>query len=213
MQMSIARQKLAPKFVPKFTPTVLGTVLGIGLSLSACTNGPPPPPGWPGYTTSNDSYVPLNTAQVNAARAYAPPLNANGGCARAEDLRAVKAAVIKQRLMVAGYSCQASDSYNDFVRAYRSDLQASDSDLQDFFTRLHGSAGERALDSFKTRIANSSMSDSLANTGRYCADARARFYSAMSPRRQSLDNFLAAQTINATERFTPCDMTTASTIR
>jgi len=189
--MSIARTKLTH------------TILGIVLLLGACTNGPPPPPGWPGITTSNDVYAP----------SYAAPTLSPGGCARAEDLRAVKATLIKQRLMVAGYSCQAADSYNDFVRAYRGDLQASDADLQKFFTRLHGQAGDRAIDSFKTRIANNSMSDSIADTGLYCADAQARFHTAMSLRRKSLDHFLAVQTINTTERFTPCDLTTASNIR
>lgn len=185
--------------LPNFRRTILCTVL----LLAACTNGPPPPPGWPGVTTNNDFNAPSYTA----------PSYVSEGCARSEDLRAVKTAVIKQRLMVAGYSCQAADSYNDFVRAYRRDLQDSDSDLQSFFYRLHGQEGDRALDSFKTRIANVSMSDRIADSGGYCADARARFNSAMSLRRKSLETFLASQTINTRERFAPCDMSTASNTR
>ncbi|MEE8439851.1 MAG: hypothetical protein V3S07_09695 [Micropepsaceae bacterium] len=131
-------------------------------------------------------------------------------CARSQDLRAVNAAVIKQRLMVAGYSCQAADSYNDFIRAYRRDLQDSDYDLQTFFYRLYGQEGDRALDSFKTRIANISMVNSVTDTGAYCASARASFDTAMSIRRKSLETFLVSQTTGTAERFAPCDVSTAS---
>ena len=53
------------------------------------------------------------------------------GCARPEDMSAVKTAAIQQRLMVAALSCHAVDLYNKFVTSYQKDLQASDMALQE----------------------------------------------------------------------------------
>src|SRR5215471_16655874 len=62
----------------------------------------------------------------------------SAGCANSEDMFAVRAAAVQQRLMVAAFSCQAIKLYNEFVTTFQKDLQASDHALQDFFRRLNG---------------------------------------------------------------------------
>ncbi len=120
-------------------------------------------------------------------------------------MRAVKAAAIKQRLMVASYACQATDSYRKFVAAYRDELAASDEDLQSFFYRLDREAGDQALDTYKTRLANSAMLDNLADAKGYCAGARQTFSVAMSMPSSELDLFLLTQDVPLTEKVSPCN--------
>src|SRR5579871_820215 len=78
---------------------------------------------------------------------------AAGGCARPEDMTAIKAAAVQQRLMVAALSCDAAQLYNSFVRAYQKELQASDRTLENFFRRLNGRTGTEDYHAFKTRLA------------------------------------------------------------
>jgi hypothetical protein len=176
------------------TPNVELTILCTVLLLAACSTAPPP------------LAVP-EQPQVTAPMARAPT---SMGCANSVDLQAVKAATIKQRLMVAVYACKAGDAYNDFVFAYREDLKASDIALQNFFNRLHGQSGDRAFDSFKTRMANTSAIDSIADSSGYCRSTKAAFGTAMAIPVKSLETFLASQTMESTEGFSRCDVVTAS---
>jgi len=111
-------------------------------------------------------------------------------CAGSDDVFALRAAAVQQRLMVAAFSCQAVDRYNRFVLAYRKDLQASDLALQKFFRRLNGQTGTADYHSFKTRLANASSMDSIRDTA-YCANAEATFADALAARNKSLRIFLA----------------------
>jgi len=176
-------------------------------ALAACTNGPPPPPA-----AYSSSYYPSPAARSVArpSRTLTPSYT---GCAQDQELRAAKTAAVKERLMVAGLTCKAEDSYNDFIRAYRRELQNSDSDLQGLFTRVHGKNGDRALDSYKTRIANVSMMDSIADAANYCASAKASFAAAKSNRSRSLENFIATQDMDPRAELSPCMLETASAFR
>src|SRR5580704_13108267 len=75
-----------------------------------------------------------------AANVFAASASA-AGCARPEDMTALKAAAVQQKLMVAALTCDAVKLYNDFVRSYQKDLQASDKALQNFFRRVNGVSG------------------------------------------------------------------------
>lgn len=121
-------------------------------------------------------------------------------------MRAVKAAAIGQRLMVASYACHATDTYKDFMALYRDEMRTSDFALQDFFHRLNNEAGESAHDTFKTRLANSAMLDSLADTKGFCASTKQSFSVAMSLPSKKLDLFLISQTFPLTERVSPCNV-------
>ena len=155
------------------------------------------------YPGSPRPEPPVPSAQPQA-RAPSTRVPTYFGCANANDMRAVKAAAIKQRLMVASYACQATDSYRKFVSTYRSDLQASDKALQDFFYRLDREAGDRALDTYKTRLANSAMLEKLSDSKGYCARANQTFSVAMSMPSAELDLFLVTQELPLTERVSPC---------
>src|SRR5580765_3608171 len=88
---------------------------------------------------------------------------AASGCARPEDMSALKAAAIQQKLMVAALSCDAVKLYNDFVKSYQKELLASDKALQTFFRRLSGAGGTEQYHAYKTRLANASSMQSIGN--------------------------------------------------
>jgi len=123
------------------------------------------------------------------------------GCASREDMFAVRAAAMQQRLMVAAFSCHATQLYNRFITTYQSDLQASDLALQNFFRRLYGQTGIADYHSFKTRLANMSSIQSIHDTQSYCANAQATFNAALTNTKKSLPVFLARQTTTADNAF------------
>jgi hypothetical protein len=133
----------------------------------------------------------------------------SAGCANSEDMFAVRAAAVQQRLMVAAFTCHAADRYNNFVTSYQKDLQASDRALQNFFLRLNAKTGIADYHSFKTRLANTSSIQSFRDTN-YCVDAQTTFEAALSKKR-SLSVFMAGQTTAVDDTFSPCQVLTAST--
>ncbi len=170
--------------------TKLATVWSV-LFVAACASDPTPiQPSSP-------------QAQV---RTPAPSAPAFMGCANSGDMHAVKAAAIGQRLMVASYACQAKRPYQEFIAVYRDEMRTSDIALQDFFHRLDSEAGERAVDTFKTRLANSAMLDSLADTKGFCASTQQTFSAAMSLPSKKLDLFLLTQDFPLTEKVSPCNI-------
>ena len=132
------------------------------------------------------------------------------GCARPEDMNAIKAAAVQQRLMVAALSCDAVQLYNKFVTAYQKDLQASDRALQNFFRRLNGRAGEENYHAFKTRLANASSMQSIGDITGYCASAKEVFSAALDGPKANLTVFISGQTTSADNAFSPCQIRTAA---
>jgi len=118
-------------------------------------------------------------------------------CARADDVYALRAAAIQQRLMVAALDCYAADRYNKFVMAYRKELRASDITLQRFFRRLNGRTGEADYHSFKTHLANASANHSADDRQGYCASAETTFGGALSRKSKSLRIFVEDTPIEA----------------
>jgi hypothetical protein len=133
-------------------------------------------------------------------------------CANPADMYAVRTAAIQQKLMVAALSCHSIEVYNKFVTSYRTDLQASDRHLQDFFRRLYGPSGTANYHSFKTRLANSSSLESLNDPG-YCVNAQATFDAALENRSKSLTVFISDRPTEAERAFSQCEVITASTKR
>jgi len=126
------------------------------------------------------------------------------GCARPNDMAAVKTAAIQQRLMVAALSCDAAKLYNSFVSTYQKDLQASDRDLQNFFRRLHGKNGTEEYHAFKTRLANASSMASIGDITGYCASAKQLFDDALNSARSTLGAFVANRETTADATFEQC---------
>jgi len=132
------------------------------------------------------------------------------GCARPEDMTAIKAAAVQQRLMVAALSCNAIQLYNKFVTSYQKELQNSDQALQNFFRRLKGKTGTEEYHAFKTRLANASSMQSIGDITGYCASAKETFDTALNPAKTNLAVFVSAQTTSADNTFSPCQVRTAA---
>lgn len=129
---------------------------------------------------------------------------AQAGCARPNEMAAVKAAAIQQRLMVAALSCDAAKLYNNFVSTYQKDLQASDRDLQNFFRRLNGKGGTEQYHAFKTRLANASSMASIGDITGYCASAKQLFDEALNSAKSTLTAFIADRETSADSSFELC---------
>jgi hypothetical protein len=130
------------------------------------------------------------------------------GCARPEDMTALKAAAIQQKLMVAAFSCDAVQLYNNFVRAYQKELQVSDRALQNFFRRMAGAKGDEQFHAYKTHLANASSMQSIGNMPAYCADAKTTF-DASGAEKSNLTNFVMTQEAKVDEAYRPCEIRTA----
>ena len=124
------------------------------------------------------------------------------GCAHTNEMAAVKAAAIQQRLMVAALTCNATPRYNKFVVSYQKDLQASDRALENFFRRLHGKSGTEQYHAFKTRLANESSMASIHDFTGYCASAQQMFDEAMA--KPTLAAFMENRETPADRSFDVC---------
>jgi hypothetical protein len=131
------------------------------------------------------------------------------GCARPEDMTAIKAAAVQQKLMVAALSCNAIQLYNNFVTAYQKELQNSDRALQNFFRRLNGKTGTEDYHAFKTRLANTSSLQSIGDITAYCASTKEAFDAALNSAKITLAGFVSGQTTSADNTFSPCQIRTA----
>ena len=114
---------------------------------------------------------------------------------------------MQQRLMVAALSCGESQSYNNFVRSYQTELQASDKNLQAYFRREYGKTGTADYHAYKTRLANSSSMAVINDMTGYCASAKASFETALGTK-PALAVFISDQSID--QRFVPCPIQTAT---
>ena len=114
---------------------------------------------------------------------------------------------MQQRLMVAALSCGESQSYNQFVRTYQTELQASDKALQNYFRRVNGKTGTADYHAYKTRLANASSMAVINDSVGYCASAKDSFGQALGAKVQ-LTAFTSQTAIDS--RFVPCPITTAS---
>jgi hypothetical protein len=130
------------------------------------------------------------------------------GCARPADMNALKTAAMQQRLMVAALSCGETQSYNNFVRSYQTELQASDKALQSYFRRVDGKTGTQQYHAYKTRLANASSMAVINDSVGYCASAKASFEQALGAK-IVLAAFTADTAID--QRFVPCPIQTVST--
>ena len=139
-----------------------------------------------------------------AGNVWAAAETAANSCASKRDMTALKAAAVQQKLMVAALSCNAIQVYNDFVRAYQKELQASDRALQNFFRRLNGATGTADYHAFKTRLANSSSMQSIGDMPSYCAGAKETFDTALNGDKKNLEVFVSAQTTSVDNAYEPC---------
>jgi hypothetical protein len=100
------------------------------------------------------------------------PALAGAACIGGEDLHALQAAALQQRLMVAALSCRDTAAYNRFVLGHRGELQKSDAALMAYFKRLTG--GVAAYHTYKTHLANQASLDS-SRSDDFCGRADVLF--------------------------------------
>ncbi|HEX3808381.1 MAG TPA: hypothetical protein VHW02_01680 [Rhizomicrobium sp.] len=99
---------------------------------------------------------------------------AGAECAGAQDVAALKTAVIQQELMVAALTCHDVEAYNRFVVTFQPDLQKSDAVLLAFFQRRNAQSGTDDYQAYKTHLANGNALRSVRDDG-FCARADAWF--------------------------------------
>ena len=131
-------------------------------------------------------------------------LAASSGCANQNDMTAIKAAAVQQRLMVAALTCNAIQLYNQFVTSYQKELQASDRSLQNFCRRLNRASGTADYHAFKTKLANSSSMQSIGDVQGYCDSAKVTFETALGAARTTLIAFVSAQTTQVDDAYSLC---------
>ncbi|MSP94785.1 MAG: hypothetical protein EXR00_05895 [Alphaproteobacteria bacterium] len=129
---------------------------------------------------------------------------AASSCANQNDMTAIRAAAVQQRLMVAALTCNAIQLYNSFVTSYQKELQASDRSLQNFFRRLNGRTGTADYHAFKTKLANSSSMQSIGDVQAYCDSAKATFDVALGAAKTTLAAFIAGQTTQVDDAYSLC---------
>jgi len=131
---------------------------------------------------------------------------AAAGCARPEDMHALKSAAIQQRLMVAALSCNAAPSYNDYVKSYQKELQAADQALQTYFRRVSGAQGTTQYHAYKTHLANASSMQSIHNITEYCESTKVMFEASSANAGQGLKTFMAGQDMAVEQEYQPCEV-------
>lgn len=129
---------------------------------------------------------------------------AASSCANQNDMTAIRAAAVQQRLMVAALTCNAIQLYNQFVTSYQKELQASDRSLQNFFRRINGASGTADYHAFKTKLANSSSMQSIGDVQAYCDSAKATFDTALGAAKTTLSAFLSGQTTQVDDAYSLC---------
>jgi hypothetical protein len=118
------------------------------------------------------SRVALKTGAAALALTFLASNAAVAMCAKPQEMAALRAAALRQELMVAALTCHETDDFNRFVTMYRTEYQASDHDLQRFFDR-EGS-GDAGYNAYKTKEANNSSIESMHDP-EFCGRSLAAF--------------------------------------
>ena len=118
------------------------------------------------------SRVALKTGAAALALSFFASNAAVAMCAQPQEMAALRAAALRQELMVAALTCHEVDDFNRFVTMYRAEYQTSDRDLQKFFDR-EGS-GDAGYNAYKTKEANDSSLQSMHDP-EFCGRSLAAF--------------------------------------
>lgn len=113
----------------------------------------------------------------------APPVK----CAKDKVLTALQMRMLQTELVVGALSCKMTPRYNDFVKAYQTDLMGAHKQLMKFFGR------ESVLEDYKSKGANEVSQRSLANITEFCANAASLYDQLLGPEKVQLANFVATE--------------------
>jgi hypothetical protein len=138
-----------------------------------------------------------------ACLAVLPAAAADQACVKGPDEVALQTRVIQTDLMVAALSCGASARYNEFVKANQPVLMAAHSQLTKFFTKARG--GQKALNTFITKLANDSSRRSIANIAAFCQETGWLYDAILSPTRGDFVTFIGPLLAAQRHGFVPCE--------
>jgi hypothetical protein len=108
------------------------------------------------------------------------PALASAECYTEQEWQAAHVRILQTELNVAQLACSnvpehSHDAqYRTFVARFGDRLKASATELRAHFKRVYGSAGEKQLDAFVTRVANEASDRSMSSTTP-CADSEPLF--------------------------------------
>jgi len=101
-------------------------------------------------------------------------------CATPQQEAMFDVAGLKSELMVTALSCNADSQYNAFITRYQTLLRADDSELQSYFVRAYGNAGQSAHDAYITTVANKMSEIGIAEGTDFCRRHLAVFAEALA---------------------------------
>ena len=145
----------------------------------------------------------IAAALMAASFAISPAAAAAEACVKGPDEVALQVRVIQTDLMVAALSCGASARYNTFVKANQPVLMAAHTQLTKFFTAKRG--GQRALNTFITKLANDSSRRSIANIAAFCQETGWLYDALLAPTRGDLVTFIGPLLVSQRHGYAPCE--------
>jgi len=116
-------------------------------------------------------------------KSAAPP------CIKGKLLTAFQMRMMQTELVVGALSCKLTPRYNEFVRAYQSELMTAHRALKAHFVR------ESTLEDYKSKTANESSQRSLANITEFCNYTSALYDKLLGPERANLAEFVALEPV------------------
>lgn len=124
------------------------------------------------------------------------PAHAAPKCANASEISAINMRVLQSDLMVAALACNQKESYNQFVKKFKTELVSRSDSMQHYFQRVHGGKAANQLNRFVTSLANDSSQTSLnANEADFCRAASALFSQVMAAKPAELTT-IATQNVH-----------------
>jgi hypothetical protein len=106
-------------------------------------------------------------------------------CVKDKVLTAFQMRMLQTELVVGALSCKLTPRYNDFVKAYQTDLMFAHKTLMKYFAR------ESRLEDYKSKTANESSQRSLANITEFCNYSSALYDKLLGPEKPKLAEFVA----------------------
>jgi hypothetical protein len=121
-----------------------------------------------------------------AAKKKAPPAPP---CVKDKVLTAFQTRMLQTELVVGALSCKLTPRYNDFVRAYQTDLMTAHRALMKYFGR------ESRLEDYKSKTANEASQRSLANITEFCLYSSTLYDKLLGPEKAKLTEFVAIEPV------------------
>lgn len=101
-------------------------------------------------------------------------------CIRPEERSGLEVRSLQTYLMVSALNCQRTESYNQFVRRFGTEISAANRASSGYFQRAHGGQGRTRFDAHNTNLANEHSEDAIRAGSFFCRDAESLFREALA---------------------------------